>query len=539
MLACDRMNKKQNRYSVVVVGAGIAGLYMLHRLVQNGISAVVLERGKGVGGTWYWNRYPGARCDVESLEYSYSFSKELEQDWRWSERYAGQPEILRYINHVADRFELRRHIRFGLEVRIAKFDETRSSWKVATNSERAFECQFLIMATGCLSSTNMPHIEGVENFGGEIYHTGNWPHESVDFSGKRVAVIGTGSSAIQAIPHIAEECETLTVFQRTPNFSIPARNGPMDREHESTIKSNYSQFRANNRQMSAALGSMHMVPSGSALTASSSEHNSEFQRRWEVGGFGFLGAFNDLLLSHEANDVAAKFVRAKIRQTVTDPRIADTLCPDSVIGCKRLCLDTNYYETYNLPHVRLVDLKRDPIVRLDEFGIVCRHSTHQFNSIVFATGFDAMTGTLLRMDICGRDSKALRECWSDGPQTFLGLSTHGFPNLFLISGPGSPSVLTNMIVSIEQHVEWIERLLLYMREQHFSLVEASKHTQAQWVERVNAIASATLYPSCNSWYLGANIPGKPRVFMPYIGFPSYVQACEEVETKGYEGFEFQ
>ncbi|MCY4143974.1 MAG: NAD(P)/FAD-dependent oxidoreductase [Gammaproteobacteria bacterium] len=531
------MNRRK-KFDAVVVGAGIAGLYMLHRLRECGLAVVVLERADGVGGTWYWNRYPGARCDVESLEYSYTFSEELQQEWSWSERYAGQPEILRYIEHVADRFDLEPHIEFNTEVESARFDEQESQWLVRTNGSVCYVSQFLIMATGCLSSANIPVIEGIESFKGNAYHTGKWPHEPVDFSGQSVGIVGTGSSAIQAIPHIADQCKSLTVFQRTPNYSIPARNGSLDLDYEARIKARYPQFRQRNRAMPAALGCFHAANNQSVLDATEPERRREFSKRWEIGGFGFLGAFNDLTLNLDANDIAAEYVRGRIRETVSDPRVAETLCPDSTIGCKRLCLDTEYFETYNLPHVDLVDLRTNPIERLTGSGIQCAKSQFEFDSIVFATGFDAMTGTLLRIDISGRQGTRLEQAWNEGPKTYLGLMTHGFPNIFFISGPGSPSVLTNMIISIEQHVEWIERCLSYMQSHSYTTVEAEEESQVAWVEHVNAIADKTLYPTCNSWYLGANIPGKPRVFMPHVGFPSYVEKCEHVVANGYEGFSF-
>lgn len=530
--------QRHGNYDAIVVGAGIAGLYMLYRLRECGLKVVVLERGDGVGGTWYWNRYPGARCDVESLEYSYTFSEELQQEWNWSERYAGQPEILCYIEHVADRFELRPHIEFNTTVESAQFDESACHWMVNVDGGSVYRSQYVIMATGCLSSTNLPSFEGDENFKGSIYHTGNWPHEPVDFSNQRVGIVGTGSSAIQAIPHIARQCSSLTVFQRTPNYSIPARNGSLDLDYEAKVKAIYPQFRARNRFMPAALGCFYAANNQSVLDATETERQREFAKRWESGGFGFLGAFNDLTMDPNANDIAAEFVRERIRETVQDPTVAELLCPDSTIGCKRLCLDTNYFETYNHSHVTLVDLRSDPIELLTETGIQCSESQHEFDSIVFATGFDAMTGTLMRIDVQGRRGLQLKRAWEEGPKTYLGLMTHGFPNMFFISGPGSPSVLTNMIVSIEQHVEWIEECMSFMRNHEFKTVEADTTAQLAWVDHVNAIADKTLYPTCNSWYLGANIPGKPRVFMPHVGFPSYVERCEQVVANGYEGFSF-
>lgn len=527
------------RFDAIIVGAGIAGLYMLHRLRQSGLSALVLERGQGVGGTWYWNRYPGARCDVESLEYSYSFCEDLQQEWNWSERYSGQPEILQYINHVANRFNLLPYIQFDTSVEQAMFDEKRAKWLVHTSNEEVFAAPFLIMATGCLSSTNTPQIDGVKSFKGDLYHTGKWPHHHVDFGGQKVGVIGTGSSAIQAIPHIAAECESLTVFQRTANYSVPARNGSMNKTYETEVKANYRGFRERNRMMPAALGSTFIGNNHSALEVETEVQHREFAKRWEIGGFSFLGAFNDLTVNKHSNDTAAAFVREKIRETVADAPTANLLCPDSVIGCKRLCLDTNYFETYNQSHVHLVDIRVNPIRQITPAGIRCKTNAYEFDSIVFATGFDAMTGTLARIDITGMSGLTLREAWKEGPRTYLGLAVRGFPNMFLVSGPGSPSVLTNMIVSIEQHVEWIERCVGNIIEKQFSTIEADREAQESWVQHVNLLASRTLYPTCNSWYLGANIPGKPRVFMPHVGFPNYVAKCEQVESEGYEGFQLR
>lgn len=526
-------------FDAIVVGAGIAGLYMAYQLSQRGYKVRVLERADGVGGTWYWNRYPGARCDVESLEYSYTFSEELQQEWEWSERYAGQPEILRYVNHVADRFSLRKYIEFGAEVAKAEFDERDSRWVVHTANGTVYTGNFLVMATGCLSSTNTPDIDGIDDFQGNVYHTGEWPHGGVDFSGQAVGIVGTGSSAIQAIPHIARECGELTVFQRTPNYSVPARNGPIDKRYEAKVKSNYAGFRAKNRMMPAALGGSFPGTNVSALDVSQDERNLEFHKRWDHGGFAFLGAFNDLGISRESNDCAAEFVRDRIRDAVAESEVAEALIPDSVIGCKRLCLDTQYFETYNLEHVHLVDIRKHPIVRLTSHGIECSHRSYEFDSVVFATGFDAMTGTLLRINLRGRNRISLNESWKEGPKTFLGLTTVGFPNMFMISGPGSPSVLTNMIVSIEQHVEWIADCMDHMQRTGVRTIEPTVEVQDDWVTYVNAIADMTLYPRCNSWYLGANIPGKPRVFMPHVGYPNYVKRCEDVVANDYQGFVLQ
>ncbi|MET1003627.1 MAG: NAD(P)/FAD-dependent oxidoreductase [Acidimicrobiia bacterium] len=521
---------------VAVVGAGFAGMYMLHRARESGFSVRAFEAGSDVGGTWYWNRYPGARCDVESMEYSYQFSEDLQQEWEWSERYAGQPEILRYASHVADRFDLRRDISFDTRVLEAHYDEESSRWMVRTDAGNQLSARFLVMATGCLSSANMPDIPGRDRFRGSTYHTGRWPHEEVDFAGQRVGVVGTGSSAIQAVPLIAEAAAHLYVFQRTAAYSVPARNRPLDPEEQRTIKADYADFRARNSLMAVAFGSRTPVNDESALNADEQRRVEEFEARWQRGGFQFLGAFNDLMLDENANTTAAEFVRTKIRATVHDPAVADRLAPTTVIGCKRLCLDTGYFETFNRPNVTLVDIRDTPIDEITEAGVRVGVEQYDLDSIVFATGFDAMTGALLAIDIRGRGARALADKWAAGPRTYLGLGVVGFPNLFTISGPGSPSVLTNMIVSIEQHVNWIAECLAYLRDNEHASIEATQEAEDAWVAHVNAIADFTLYPRCNSWYLGANVPGKPRVFMPLPGFPTYVEKCNDVAAKGYEGF---
>jgi cation diffusion facilitator CzcD-associated flavoprotein CzcO len=523
-------------FDVVIVGAGFAGMYMLHKTRGMGLSARVFEAGDGVGGTWYWNRYPGARCDIESMEYSYSFSEELQQSWKWTERFAPQPEILQYANHVADRFDLRKDIQFSTRVSAAHFDASSARWTVRTDRGDVVSAQFVIMATGCLSSTNMPAFPGLDAYQGERYHTGEWPHEPVDFTGKRVGVIGTGSSAIQSIPIIAKQASQLVVFQRTANYSIPARNAPLDTEYETRIKAEYPAFRDRNRQMPGAFGSANPRNEVPALTSNPEDHRREFDKRWERGGLGFNGAFNDLMINQQANDIGRDYVAEKIRGIVKDPAVADLLAPRQVLGCKRICVDTGYYATFNEPHVELVDISQGGIESITPTGVRAAGRTFDFDALVFATGFDAMTGSILKIDIRGREGLALKDAWSAGPRTYLGLNVAGFPNLFTISGPGSPSVLTNMIISIEQHVDWISGCMRWMREHGKRTIEATVSAQDQWVDHVNAVAGLTLYPTCNSWYLGANVPGKTRVFMPLLGFPPYAQTCEQVAANGYEGF---
>jgi cyclohexanone monooxygenase len=529
--------RTEGSFDAVVVGAGFAGMYMLHRLRGLGLRARVFEAGDDVGGTWYWNRYPGARCDVESLEYSYGFSEELQQEWVWTERYSGQPEILRYAQHVADRFDLRRDIQFGTRISAAHWDERVGRWQIRSERGDSVTAQFLIMATGCLSNANLPRFEGLDSFAGEVHHTGRWPHAGVDFRGKRVGVIGTGSSAIQAIPLIAEQAAQLTVFQRTPNYSIPARNHPLDPAEQAAVKADYAGLRRRNLRMPAALGSRRTWNQGSVLAASVEERQGAFESTWEAGGFLFLAAYGDTATDPRANAIAADFVRAKIRAIVRDPAVAELLSPSQVLGCKRLCLDTSYFETYNRPNVRLVDVNREPIESITPRGLRAGGREYELDCLIFATGFDAMTGALLAIDVRGRGGRPLREAWSEGPVTYLGLGVPGFPNLFSITGPGSPSVLANMIPAIEQHVDWIADCLAYLRARGLGRIEAGAAAARDWVAHVNAVADTTLYPTCNSWYLGANIPGKKRVFMPLPGFPAYVDKCNEVAAKGYEGFE--
>jgi cyclohexanone monooxygenase len=521
---------------VVIVGAGFAGMYMLHRCRQIGLTAQVFEAGGGVGGTWYWNRYPGARCDVESLEYSYGFDEQLEQEWEWTERYAAQPEILRYAEHVADRFDLWPDIQLETRVTSAAYDEGSATWRVQTDRGDDVTCRFVVMATGCLSSANVPDIPGKDDFEGESYHTGLWPHEGVEFAGKRVGVIGTGSSGLQAIPIIAQEADHLTVFQRTATYAVPAWNRPLDPDEVAEVKAHYRELREANQQTSVGFGARLEHPEHATMEVSPEERRKRFEEWWAQGGLPFLSAFNDLLIDPVANEQAAEFVREKIRSVVKDPVVAEKLCPKQVIGCKRLCVDTGYYETFNRPNVRLVDLTETPIEQITATGIRTSAEHIELDTIVFATGFDAMTGALLRVDIRGKGGLTLQEAWSAGPRTYLGLGVHGFPNLFTITGPGSPSVLTNMLTSIQQHVEWIADCMAHLRDRGLQTIEPELKFQDEWVDYVNAVASFTLFPTCNSWYLGANVPGKTRVFMPLPGFATYKEQCDSVAADGYRGF---
>ena len=530
---------KNVEVDVVVVGAGFSGLYLLYRLRKAGFSTRVFERGGDVGGTWYWNRYPGARCDVESLQYSYSFDEQLQQDWHWPEKFSAQPDILAYANHVADRFNLKKDIEFNIEVKASWFDENLKTWKITTNTGEEINAQYFIMATGCISTTQIPNIKGLSDYVGNTFHTGDWPHEEVDFSGQSIAVIGTGSSGIQSIPVLAKQAKKLTVFQRTPNYSIPSQNEPMTKKYERSWKDVYSERRKEMRY--SAHGSLKDLNDVPALSVDEDQRQELYTKRWAIGGTGFLGSFNDLLTNADANYTAAEYVRQQIKRVVKDKETAEILCPRSYpIGTKRICIDTGYFETYNRENVKLVDISKKPIQRLVTDGIIVDDQLYAFDSIIFATGFDAMTGSIFNVDIKGRDGLALKEKWNAGPKTYLGLMSASFPNLFMITGPGSPSVKSNMIMSIEQHVDLVIETLLSMRRKGLSVVEPELEAENKWVDHVQEVANKTLFPQANSWYMGANIPGKPRLFMPYIGgVGAYREICEEIVANNYKGFKFE
>jgi cation diffusion facilitator CzcD-associated flavoprotein CzcO/acetyl esterase/lipase len=530
---------ERSEWDAVVVGAGFAGMYLLHRLRQAGFRTLVIETADDVGGTWYWNRYPGARCDIESIDYSYSFDPEIEEEWQWTEKYATQPEILRYAQHVADKLDLRRDIQFSTRVEGAVWDDAASQWHIRTDQGQELVSRYYIMATGCLSMPKQLDIEGVERFGGAVYFTSRWPHDGVDFTGKRVAVIGTGSSGIQSIPIIAKQAAALTVFQRTPNFSIPAGNGPVSPEKWESYANRRDEYRAEAKLSTGGVPAVYSEVS--ALAVSDEERNAVFEAAWgKAGIIGFGATFVDLLATPEANDTLAEFVRNKIRSTVTDPETAEALCPkDYPIMTKRLCVDTNYYDTYNLPHVRLVDLRKQPLATITETGIDIAGESLEFDAIVFATGFDAMTGAIVAVDITGRDGVTLKQKWADGPKTYLGLTVKGFPNFFTITGPGSPSVLSNMMVSIEQHVDWIMDCVEKMRKEGDLTIEPTELAEEGWVQHVRDFADLSLFPLANSWYVGANVPGKPRVVLPYIGgVGRYRQICNRIADDDYLGFRF-
>lgn len=526
---------------LLIVGAGFGGLCMLHKARAMGLSALVLEAAPSVGGTWYANRYPGARVDIQSLEYSFSFSEPLQQEWQWTERYASQPELLRYANHVADRFDLRTGIRLNTRVTSARFDDDVQRWQVGSTGEdgaaQTWRARFVVLASGPLSTPNTPAFPSLETFAGPVLHTADWPHAPVDFGGRHVGVIGTGSSAVQVIPRIAQQAASLTVFQRTAAYVVPAHNGPLDPAQEARVKADYPGFRARNRQMRTGFGCELPMNPASALAASLEEREAAFEARWRVGGFSLLGAFADLMTDLRANALAAEFVRGKIRQQVRDPATAALLSPHQPIGCKRMCVADDYYETFNRPNVQLVDVSEQPIEAITPGGLRTGGREHAFDTLVLATGFDAVTGTLMRLDLRGRGGLRIQDKWRGGPLNYLGLTVAGFPNLFHIAGAGSAAAFTSVILSIEHHVDWIAECIAWLDAQGHATIEATDEAESAWVAHVNAVAGQTVFLSCNSWYLGANIPGKPRMFMPLAGgFPAYAEWCAAVADRGYEGF---
>jgi len=527
------------KVDVLIVGAGFAGMYLLHLLRdKQGLNVAVVDLAGGVGGTWYWNRYPGARCDVASHEYSFSFSKELQQEWQWSEKFASQPEILQYLEHVAERFDLNKDIQLNTTVESAVYDEQTKRWNIATKDGQQFNAQYFIPASGTLSSANIPFIEGQDAFKGDVYITGKWPAEGVDFKGKKVGIIGTGATAIQVIPVVAEQCDSLTVFQRTANYTCPLHNGPMTADEEREIKANYDARREVERSSYAGMSFEGVRPS--ALADSAEDRDAHYQQLWDTKGFGiWMASYEDILFDKAANKTAADFFRKKIRERVNDPQIAELLCPqeDQLYGIKRQPCETNYFEAFNRDNVTLVDIKRAPIQTLTESGLDTGEQSFEFDVLIYATGFDAFTGSLFKMGIKGRNGQDLKDCWSDGPRTYLGLTVHGFPNMFTVTGPQSPSVLSNMPVSIECHCEWIAACIEQMNQQNISEIEADLVHENDWVKHTVELADTTLFPQADSWYMGANIPGKPKVFMVYVGgCGAYRDIIFEKAANGYEGF---
>jgi cyclohexanone monooxygenase len=524
-----------DRFDAIIVGAGFTGLYMLHVLRQKGFTARLIDAASDVGGTWYWNRYPGARCDIESMQYSYQFDEELQQEWVWKERYASQPEILSYIQHVADRYDLRRDIQFDTRVEAATFDEDAAEWEVETDRGVTLRAQYFIMGVGCLSAPVRPTFEAEDDFTGETYQTSLWPKEEPDFTGKRVGIIGVGSSAIQAGPLIAEQAEHVYVYQRTPNFIVPAQNRPLSAEEVAEIKSDYKGFRAEAYAgLTAFLFKRH---DRSVFDLTPEERRAKFDEYWDIGGLPFLGAFNDILFDDEANRECIAYWRSRIDEIIDDPKIAELLTPDEEFGCKRLCSGTGFYEMFNRDNVSLVDVKKNGIERFTPNGLRAEGIDYDLDVIIYATGFDAMTGGVTRIKITGKDGQTIQEKWADGPKTFIGLSIAGFPNMFNMVSAGSPSVLATMVTGAEQHGDWIGDCLDYMRDNGKTVIDATPEAEAEWSAEVKRAGDISLRTNCNSWYVGSNVEGKARVFAPYIGgWPPYVAKCDEVAAKGYDGY---
>ena len=538
---------------VVVVGAGFAGMYALHTFRNQGLSVQVVEQGTNVGGTWYWNRYPGARCDVPSLEYSFGFSSELEQEWAWPEVFSAQPEILKYANHIADRFDLRRDIEFDTHITEVRYDEGANLWRLSAEDGREFAGKYCVMATGCLSVPNKPDLPGGETFSGQVLHTGLWPKQDPDLSGLKVGIIGTGSSGVQAIPELAKMCGQLTVFQRTPVYTVPANRKAMRQAVEAEFKDNYGKIREMQQNNQGGVSNFRPTRSVSKNNGLSSEHpyrTNEIkpltpeQRRDRVKqkGLGEILSFRDVFTDTEANEIANEIYREFVLEMVEDADVATRLLPtDYGIGCKRQVLDRDYYHTFNRDNVSLVDVRETPIETITSGGVQTSAEHVDLDVLIYATGFDAMTGALLKTSIVGREGLTLKSKWQYGPQAYLGLQMERFPNLFTVTGPGSPSVLCNMLVAIEQHVNWISEAIGYVEDKGLATIEPTEAAELDWIAHVNEVAENTMYtaPSCNSWYLGANIPGKPRIFMPYVGgYPRYKERCEAVVANEYEGFQF-
>jgi cyclohexanone monooxygenase len=528
-------------YDVVVIGAGFSGMYALYKLRGLGLRLQGYETGDGPGGTWYWNRYPGARVDIESMIYSYSFDERLEQEWQWPEHFSPQPDLEVYANYVADRFGIRDQVQFETTVTRLRFDEPTSLWHVGTDRGEEVTTRFVIAATGSLNATNIPNFKGAGTFQGQWYHTSKWPKEGVDFVGRRVGIIGTGSTGIQVIPVVAQEAGHLTVFQRTANFSIPSRNRPLDPEYERGWKQNYRKYREMMKSTASAAVLLGQHTDRSVFDVGDAERDEILEQAWESrSGFKFTGSFRDVRTNEAANEIVAEFVRRKIRQTVKDPEVAELLCPKThPLGTKRLCLDSGYYETYNRANVTLVDVRANPITEITPAGLRTTAGEYDLDILIYATGFDAMTGSMTRMNVTGTGGLRLEDKWVNGPSNYLGFLVAGFPNLFMIHGPGSPSVLAQMIMSAEWQVDWLHDRISFMLEQGYERVDTTEQWEENWAREVEAAADATLYKKADSWYLGANIPGKPRVFMVYVGgFDNYTRRCTEVVDNGYQGFSF-
>lgn len=530
---------------ILIVGAGFGGLHMLYEARRRGFSVRLVEAADDVGGAWYWNRYPGARCDVESLVYSYSFAPEIDAEWRWTERYAGQKEIQAYLHFVSERLDLRRDIRFKQRVVAASFQETSARWIVTCHTGLTVEARFCVMATGPITVPTLPDIAGIDQFQGEMFHTARWPQTDPDFTGKRVGVIGTGSSGTQLIPLVARQAEKLTVFLRTPNFTVPARNGPMENAQLRDWDQRRDEVRAAMwRGEIAGVGDVHM-PEQLRLTRTTpakmftpEQRREILEARWRYGGAVLQGSFRDVMTDPQVNAEVADFVRGKIRETVKDPEKARLLTPTGYhLGTRRLCVGTDYYETYNRDNVAIADVQSTPITRFTATGVVIGDDEIPLDIMIFATGFDALTGALGEMDLRGRNGLSIQDAWKEGPQTYLGLAIHGFPNLFLIGGPGSPSVFSNVVMTNEYQVGFIADLIADADRNDDAIVEAEPDAQAEWTAHVAKVVEHSLLANAKSWYVGANIPGKPRTILAYVGgVPAYRARCEAVRDASFQGF---
>ena len=521
-----------DRFDAIIVGAGFTGLYMMHVLRQKGFTARLVDAASDVGGTWYWNRYPGARCDIESMQYSYQFSEELQQEWVWKERYASQPEILSYIEHVTDRFDLRRDIQFDTRIEAATFDEAANEWAVETDRGVTLRARYFIMGVGCLSAPIKPTFDGEDTFTGETYQTSIWPKDPVDFKGKRVGIIGVGSSAIQAGPLIAEEAEHVYIYQRTPNYVVPSQNRPLTAAEVTDIKSDYKGFRA--KAYAGLTAFLFQRHDQSVFDLSPDERRARFDEYWNIGGLPFLGAFNDILFDDDANQACVDYWRSRVDEIIDDPKIADLLTPDEEFGCKRLCSGTGFYEMFNRDNVTLVDVRGTGIERITPTGLTAEGIDYDLDMIIYATGFDAMTGSVTRIKITGKDGQTIQQKWDEGPKTYLGLMISGFPNMFNMVSAGSPSVLATMVTSAEQHGDWVGECLEYMRDNGKAVIDATPEAEAEWSAEVKRAGDASLRTNCDSWYVGSNVEGKPRAFAPYIGgWPTYVARCDAETTSDY------
>lgn len=531
------MKENMKTIDVAIVGAGFAGLYAIKRLSDAGFSIQAFEAGDGIGGTWYWNHYPGARVDLECWDYSYSFSPELQDEWDWKEKYPTAQELMSYLNYVADKFKLRDHIQFNTRVASAEFLEKENLWLIRTSDGKELKSRFLVPATGGLSVPKPPEIPGIETFKGEAYHTGRWPRVEPTFEGKRIGVIGTGSSGVQTIQALAGKCKHLTVFQRTAVFVVPAKNHPLTPEMRQRVRATYTERR--NLSRLTRFGIPASMPTESALEATPEERHAKYQNAWINSQLlGFRQCYGDILSNLDANNTVAEFIRGKIREIVKDPATAEKLMPRGFpFGTKRPCLGDTYYSVFNRNDVSLVDLKSTPIVKIVPEGVVSSEGLIELDMLIFATGYDALTGALTKIHVKGVGGKTLTEKWTSGAKAYLGLMSAGFPNLFTVTGPGSPGPLANMSMSIEQHIDWISNCIQYMHKNGFVRIDADKQYESNWMEHVQEVVGRTLYDKANSWYRGANVPGKPQIFLPYLGgFGNYTKKCEDVAKAGYEGF---